>query len=243
MSDKQIRLCLGKHISWRCHLWRLGCRLQRGKTAVKKMFLFPSAHFCVRHEKPAQDRARPLMIWRLPGLQRMLKFPRGPWPLNVTRSFPSFVMSPLFITPSAQEGTPFVPQLLNVDSLWGWSVASEENCSQCKRLLNIESDNFCCRHMYIWLSSLYRSKRFKGPILYPFSCLCFSSCTIICTIGAASKHKKQPKKKPFAHLQKTAYFALYLQCLAKMLAFSYLLNPMLRCTFTSPGWLFWWVGD
>lgn len=37
------------------------------------------------------------------------KFPRGPWPLNVTHSFPSFVMLPLFITPSAQEGTPFVP--------------------------------------------------------------------------------------------------------------------------------------
>lgn len=89
-SDKQIRLCLGKHISSRkCHVLRLDCRPQHGKTTVKSWGVFSPLHTFLWDINTVKDLACPATIWCFPCLsQQMTKFPRGPWPLNVTQSSP-----------------------------------------------------------------------------------------------------------------------------------------------------------
>lgn len=87
------------------------------------------------------------------------------WPLTSKchTEFPS-----AFITSSAQKGTPFVPQLLNVVSSRGTLFASQRKLlNPLQSLLNIEYDSFLyCRHsngllLAFFSGDLFSSEQFK----------------------------------------------------------------------------------
>lgn len=159
-SDKQIRLCLGKHISSRkCHVLRLDCRPQHGKTTVKSWgFFSPPSHLSMRHQHSERS------CMSCDDLMFSLSFATNDkistWPLTSKchTEFPFLFISSAFITSSAQKGTPFVPQLLNVASSRASLFASQRKLlNLLQSLSNIEYDSFLyCRHSNGLLLAFFR---------------------------------------------------------------------------------------
>lgn len=137
MTEKQIHLRLGKYIYSAHEAWP-------SPTAWKKKCKDPppslhtflrDVYRCMRHQNSERSSMScdDLMfsLSFATNEKKEKKFPRGPWPLNVTHrvSFSLYILSVYYIL-CAQKGAPFVPELLNVESSRGTLSASQ------RKLLN-----------------------------------------------------------------------------------------------------------
>lgn len=149
------------------------------KQQLKKVFLFSFACFCAKHENSTRSCSSCDDLTSSWSFATNVKISTRPLTSKCHTQFP-FLCYVAFVYYTICTGRyTFCSTVAQCGEFMRVNCCIRGKLFKVQRLLNIESDNFCCWHMYMWLSLLYRSKLFKGPILYPFSCLYFSSWVLL----------------------------------------------------------------